>query len=151
MRRSSLAALAPFALAVASLSASPLGCAKGLNSTGTDGSDVGGAGGQSETASASTSSVTTGGGVCDDTGTCETCSSCAIKGECSAPYSTCIDDPDCLGFDDCIGKCAKGDSACLDDCGVLHPFGEQEFVEYAFCLVCSACYGDCGGTTDTCN
>ncbi len=151
MRRSFLAALAPFAVAATSLIASPLGCAKGLNSSGADTSDVGGAGGQGgATSVAESSSASTGGGVCDDTGTCETCRSCAITGQCSSQHDTCLGDPECLDYDDCISACPNSDSACYDSCGVQYPFGQQEFFEYALCLICGACYNDCEGTPSTC-
>ncbi len=149
MRRSFLAAFASFAVAAAALGAPPLGCATGLS---TAGDDVGGAGGQGATTASVTASesASTGGGACDNSGECATCRTCAITAECASQYDTCTNDNDCLDYNDCIGPCTSDDDACYETCGAQYPFGEQEFFEYAFCLICNACYTDCEGTVTAC-
>jgi hypothetical protein len=150
MRRSFLARFAPFAAAVAALSALPLGCATGLSSA-RDG--VGGEGGEGATTAGPTTvtaSSTTGGGNCDGTGECATCRTCAVAGECAKQFDTCSGDQECLDYNACIEPCATGDDACFDACSAQYPFGEQEFFEYAFCLICTACYTDCEGTATAC-
>ena len=152
MRRSFLATFASFAAVASALGAPPLGCATGLR---TGGDDVGGAGGQGGAATVSVSvsaskSASSGSSACDNTGTCATCRTCAISAECSSVYDTCVNDSDCLDYNACIEPCTSGDDACFDACASLYPFGEQEFFEYAFCLICTACYTDCEGTVTAC-
>ncbi|MEZ4444063.1 MAG: hypothetical protein R3B72_33635 [Polyangiaceae bacterium] len=105
----------------------------------TDGSGGGGAVGTTS------GGGTTTGGSCDDTGVCGTCQTCADASACVSQYNTCLNSFDCLDYNACIDTCV--DQLCYDDCGYYYPVGESQFLDYAVCVVCGACYNDCDGAS----
>ena len=60
-------------------------------------------------------------------------------------YNTCLNSFDCLDYNACIDTCV--DQLCYDDCGYYYPVGESQFLDYAVCVVCGACYNDCDGAS----
>lgn len=149
----------------ASIAAAALaGCAQGSTfGAGSDGAGSDGAGGDGEggsggtsgkggagMTSATTTHMTTG-GVCDGSGVCDTCATCATDpgGPCEPEFLACANDFDCLDFSDCLGTC-MGDDACIDTCAQLYPYGAQLYTEYAYCVICGACFGDCDGAGSGC-
>lgn len=93
----------------------------------------------------SSTGVTTGGGTCDNTFDCQTCQVCADAGPCLYELDACLYDYDCLDFASCIETCV--DQACYDSCGSYYPYGESLYLDYASCVICSACYNDCDGAS----
>ena len=75
---------------------------------------------------------------------------CASNGQCASQLNICNNDIDCLDYESCISACAPADSSCFQVCGILYPFGEQEYYDYALCVVCGACYNDCNGAGSGC-
>ena len=114
------------------------GTSTGLGTTGTT-TKTGGGGGTG------TSTGTATGGACDGTGTCKTCADCAASGPCSTQLDACVADQGCNDFVTCLDPCATGDTACVDACQSKYPAGASLYLDYASCVVCSACYADCDG------
>ncbi len=140
---------ASFAVAAAALSAPPLGCATGLS---TAGDDVGGAGGQG---GATTVSVTARRAPPPAAAPATTAASArraaparstpSARG-CTTPAST----TPTASTTTTASAPALRRRRLLRRLASLYPFGEQEFFEYAFCLICTACYTDCEGTVTAC-
>ena len=70
---------------------------------------------------------------------------CAESDECANETNACLNSTDCLLYNDCISFCDPADDLCYLFCGYDYPDGEQIFLLYATCIVCEACYADCGG------
>lgn len=117
----------------------------------TSSSSTGTSASSTSSTSASTSTTTsTGGQVCDGTLDCATCQNCAVSGPCVNQYTACINDPQCIGLNDCLNTCNPADQSCLDACAASYPQGAGLLQAAASCVFCSACYSDCDGASIGC-
>ena len=66
---------------------------------------------------------------------------------CANQYDACVNSLDCGDYDYCISLCATNDTLCYDDCSFYYPVGEQEWLTWATCVVCTDCYVDCDGAS----
>ena len=100
------------------------------------------------TSSGTTSSGTTSGGGSssgDDSGTCDACGNCAIASYCQAEMNACDSSQDCVAFGSCLSSCQ--DDACFQGCETSYPQGEQLYLTWVTCILCTACYDDCDGAS----
>lgn len=86
-----------------------------------------------------------GGNTCDGSGDCQTCNACADMGACAPSLEACNANADCISLWTCLSSCLSGDTACESDCYVMNPNGENDYIAYVSCVVCSECFSDCGG------
>jgi hypothetical protein len=93
-----------------------------------------------------------GGGECDGQGLCQDeldpsigCAACAFDGPCNLEYLLCTSDFECFFYSDCISFCDPNDSICFSDCEFFYPIGALEYLSLLSCVICDACYDDCGG------
>jgi hypothetical protein len=89
------------------------------------------------------------GGGCDGLGGCDFtpggCGDCAVNGGvCSTQYANCVNNPDCINYNNCAANCPAGDQVCLDNCATSFPTGAQIFDQLALCIICDACFISCG-------
>jgi hypothetical protein len=73
---------------------------------------------------------------------CDSCVVCAYGSTCADQVTTCENNPACVAFDACRLQCA--DDACVDQCSVDHPGGEELLVAVLNCGYCDACPVSCG-------
>ncbi len=95
-----------------------------------------------------TTSVTTGSGLlCEVDQMTPACMSCLEQaqgnGLCTDEIQTCVDDPDCLTFNDCIASCGGSMSCCVDCHNASQGNGVPELYEAVACLYCNACAAQC--------
>jgi hypothetical protein len=66
-------------------------------------------------------------------GTNDTCWSC-VEDECCGESAACYDNPQCLGYWDCIVDCAPDDFSCESICADLYSEGVNDFYTVRECL-----------------
>ena len=69
---------------------------------------------------------------------------------CASQMAACQASADCMSFVDCMSACAPNDDVCLNGCASSYPNGVQLYSDFAYCIVCTACYGDCDGAASSC-
>ena len=83
---------------------------------------------------------------CDGTGDCSTCLECATtQPYCQTEHNACFSNTECVDFTDCINQCS-GEPNCIDNCITTYPNGYTLYIDYVYCVVCTACYSDCDGS-----
>jgi hypothetical protein len=86
---------------------------------------------------------------CDFSGSCETCVNCSVDAVCVDQWKTCNANQQCMDLMYCLASC-QNDEACIDKCLVTYPGGIEDYNQTALCVVCQACFIDCGASTENC-
>ena len=71
----------------------------------------------------------------------DVCTEC-LSWSCSSSWCACDSEPHCLGYLQCLGTCAQGDTACYQSCASVHEPGISLGFLLASCAA-TACAGDC--------
>ncbi len=93
-------------------------------------------------------STSSGPSDCDNTGDCGFCQQCALEGPCAADWDACLSNIDCAALIDCITQCT--DDGCYEKCQDTYQAGIDLYMTVATCVVCDACFADCGGGQSGC-
>lgn len=86
---------------------------------------------------------------CDMTNSCETCVNCSVDMVCAEQWEKCSAIQQCMQLMYCLADC-QDEQICIDKCLASFPEGIDPYNETAVCVVCQACFFDCGASTGNC-